>query len=152
MPPGFRVTGLPAGRSSGPTARIFITFPDISISCNSALSATGVEAPVSVSPPGDCTVKYAAPLTALPGVARAQASLISTGTVWAATAPANIRLAAIASNTFVIPGTPLSPVAEPADARVQSPRQQRADLGDQMAEMKRLRQDPRLCARQRFVM
>src|SRR2546429_7590270 len=70
--------------------------PCIDIVCSSAFFAAGVEAETSRSAVGDVIVTYAAPFSALPGVARAQALSTSGSVGCASAALATARLVATA--------------------------------------------------------
>ena len=52
-PPGFNITGWPAGISSPESGRIFMTVPCIDIVCSSAFFAAGVESDIRRSAVGD---------------------------------------------------------------------------------------------------
>src|SRR5271169_2427249 len=71
-----------------------MTMPCIDIVCSSAFFATGVEAETSRSAVGDVIVTYAAPFSALPGVAPAQALSTSSWVGCASAALATARPAA----------------------------------------------------------
>src|SRR5947207_3782266 len=104
-PPGFKATGWPTGISRPAIGRIFMTMPAISIVWISVFFAAGEEAERSRSAVGDRIVKYAAPFSALAGVARAQALLTSGWLVCAnaALAATSIAVKAISLNDIGSP-------------------------------------------------
>src|SRR6201986_3358784 len=89
--------------------------PCIEIVCSSAFFATGVEAETSRSAVGEIIVTKAAPFSALPGVAPAQALLTSSWVGCASAALATVIHAAKARILIDI-GIPLE-IAGPRDSR-----------------------------------